>query len=166
MLTTHESNLSCNKSACCKLREYWLQRSNAIHAVTSLAARRVCLGPVKRATLYRFYRKSRTTLDLLQHICATWKNLICCKTGLNVVSKTRNIAFDSFRCHVVKQVARFCYFSWTNLLPRVSLLSRDGKNGETLERDCINYIHIEPRADYIFNLKYCYFVIVYMFCIS
>ena len=118
-----------------------------------------------------FIAKSRTTLDFLQHICATCKNLICCKTGLNVASKTRNIAFDSLRCNVVKQVARFyCPFdrnvSWTNLVPRVSLLPRDGKNGETLERDCRNYLHIEPRADYIFNLKYCYFVIVYMFCIS
>ena len=131
-------------------------------SITSLPARQVFLGPVKRARCTGFVAKSRTTLDFLQHICATCKNLICCKTGLT---------FDSFCSNVVKQVARFCCpfdrnFSWANLVPRVSLLSRDGKNGETLERDCRNYIHIEPRADYIFNLKYCYFVIVYMFCIS
>ena len=79
-----------------------------------------------------------------------------------MASKTRNIAFDSFRCNVVKQVARFCCFSWTNLVPRVSLLSRDGKNGETLERDCRNYLHIEPaRIISVFNLK----ILLFRYCI-
>ena len=46
--------------------------------------------------MYRFCRKkSRTTLYFLQQIFATCSNLICCKTGLNMVSKTRNIAANT-----------------------------------------------------------------------
>ena len=35
--TTHESNLSCNKSGCCKLCEYWLLIGLNYTGVTSLA---------------------------------------------------------------------------------------------------------------------------------
>ena len=47
---------------------------------------------VKRATCTDFVAKSRTNLYLLQQMLATCNNLICCKTGLNVASKTRDIA--------------------------------------------------------------------------
>ena len=46
----------------------------------------------KRATCTDFVAKSRTNLYLLQQMLATCNNLICCKTGLNVASKTRDIA--------------------------------------------------------------------------
>ena len=65
---------------------------------TSLCAKQVCLGPVKRAiyTLTDFVAKSRTTLYFQQQLFATYNNLICCKTALNVGFKTRNIAFQLF----------------------------------------------------------------------
>ena len=56
--------------------------------VTQVAAKQVCLGRVKRATFTEFVAESRTTLYFLQQIFATCNNLICCKTGLNVGSKT------------------------------------------------------------------------------
>ena len=64
--------------------------------VTSLAAQPVCLGPVKRASCADFVLKSRTTLyrHFLQQIFEKRANLSCCKTGLNVVRKTRNVAIQ------------------------------------------------------------------------
>ena len=64
--------------------------------VTSLAAQPVCLGPVKRASCADFVLKSRTTLyrHFLQQIFEKRANLSCCKTGLNVASKTRNVAIQ------------------------------------------------------------------------
>ena len=68
--------------------------------VTSLAAKQVCLGAVKRATCTDFVAKSKSTLCFLQQLFATCNNLCCCKTGLNVGGKTRNIVI-----HVVVEIA-------------------------------------------------------------
>ena len=61
-------NLSRNKSGCCKLRSYWILTEKnyagvALYMrVTLLAAKHVCLGPVKLATCTDSLAKSRTTL--------------------------------------------------------------------------------------------------------
>ena len=52
--TTHESNLSCNKSGCCKLCEYWLLIGLNYTGVASLAPKQVCFGLVKRRTFTDF----------------------------------------------------------------------------------------------------------------
>ena len=83
---------------CCKLREYWLLIGQDYAGVTSyarftpLAAREVCLGSIKRATCADFVAKIRSTLYFVQKRFATYYNLTCCETGLNVGGKTRNIA--------------------------------------------------------------------------
>ena len=41
-------------------------------------------------------------------IHATWNNLICCRTGLNVGGKRATLHFNSFCSNVAKQGARFC----------------------------------------------------------
>jgi len=41
-------------------------------------------------------------------IHATCNNLVCCKTGLNVLLKRATFLFNSFCSNVAKQVARFC----------------------------------------------------------
>ena len=70
------SNLSCNKSGCCKLREYWLLIGKnyaglALYTwVSSFATKQVCLGPVNRATYTDFVAKSRTTLYFLKQLLA------------------------------------------------------------------------------------------------
>ena len=67
-LTTHESNLSCNKSGCWKLREYWLLIGwnyaglTPCTGVMSLAEKKLALWSVKLATCTDFVAKSRTTL--------------------------------------------------------------------------------------------------------
>ena len=67
---------SCNKSGCCKLREYWLPIGKnyaevALYTwVSSFATKQVCLGPVNRATYTDFVAKSRTTLYFLQQLLA------------------------------------------------------------------------------------------------
>ena len=78
------SNLSCNKSGFCKLREYWLLIGKnyagvALYTwVASFATKQVCLGPVYRATYTDFVAKSRTTLCFLQQLLAiyllAWEN--------------------------------------------------------------------------------------------
>ena len=75
---------SCNKSGCCKLREYWLLIGKnyaevALYKwVSSFATKQVCLGPVNRATYTDFVAKSRTTLYFLQQLLAryllAWEN--------------------------------------------------------------------------------------------
>ena len=51
-------------------------------------------GLIKRATCTTCVAKRRTTLYFLQQLFATRNNLICCKTGLNVGGKTRNIVIQ------------------------------------------------------------------------
>ena len=75
-------------------RLYYAGVSHTIRerCVTCCAAKKVCLGLVKRATCTDFVAKSRTALYFLVQLSATCNNLICCKTGLICGSKTRNIA--------------------------------------------------------------------------
>ena len=75
---------SCNKSGCCKLREYWLLIGKnyaevALYTwVSSFATKQVCLGRVNRSTYTDFVAKSRTTLYFLQQLLAiyllAWEN--------------------------------------------------------------------------------------------
>ena len=60
----------------------------------SLAAKQVCLGPVKHATSTDFVVKSRTTFYFLQQLFENCNKLICCKTGLIVGGKMHNIAIQ------------------------------------------------------------------------
>ena len=107
------SNLSCNESGCCKLREYWLliwqnYAGLALYTgVTSLSANQVCLKPVKRATCTEFVAKSRTTRYFLQPLFASCSNPICFKTGLVWVVKRATSLFNWLCSNVAKQVARF-----------------------------------------------------------
>ena len=99
-LTTHESNLSCNKSGCWKLREYWLLIGwnyaglTPCTGVMSLAEKKLALWSVKLATCTDFVAKSRTTLDFLRQIFTTCNDLNCSKTCVKVASKTPNIAIQ------------------------------------------------------------------------
>ena len=94
------SNLSCNKSVYCLFCTYlnsdWmkLHRVTPYTGVMSLAAKKVCLEPVKRATSRDFVAKSTTTFYFLQQLFAHYDNLICPKTGLKVGSKMHNFAFQ------------------------------------------------------------------------
>ena len=99
-LTTHESNLSCNKSGCWKLREYWLLIGwnyaglTPCTGVMSLAEKKLALWSVKLATCTDFVAKSRTTLYFLRQIFTTCNDLNCSKTCVKVASKTPNIAIQ------------------------------------------------------------------------
>ena len=110
------SNLSCNKSGRCKLREYWLligsnyAEVTPYTGVTSLAAQQVCLGPVKRASCTDFVPKSRTTLyrHFLQQIFATCLTWVVARQVWTWLAKRATSLFNSFCGNVAKQVARFC----------------------------------------------------------
>ena len=90
-----------------------LRRSHAIHGsyITSCTTSLPWAG--KTRIMCRFVLKSRTTLyrHFLQQIFEKRANLSCCKTGLNVASKTRNVA--------IQLVLRQCWKtrSCTFLLP-------------------------------------------------
>ena len=79
-----------------KLREYCLllgwNYAGVIPytGVTPLAAKQVCLGPVKRTTCTDSVPRSITTLHFLQQLFATCDNLIRCKIVLNVGGKTQH----------------------------------------------------------------------------
>ena len=64
---------SCNKSGCCKLREYWLLIGWNKAEVTPYTgvAKQVCHGPFKRASCTNFGAKCRATLLA----ATTFKNL-------------------------------------------------------------------------------------------
>ena len=74
--------------------DFWLDKTTPYTGVTSLAAKQVFLGLGKRPKRTDFVARGRTTLYLPQQLFAIFNHLICCKTGLNDASKTRNIAFQ------------------------------------------------------------------------
>ena len=76
------SNLSCNKSGCCKLREYchliWQNYAviTPYTGVTSLAAKQVCLGAVKHATGTDVCAKrSYSLLSATTRLIRGWQNM-------------------------------------------------------------------------------------------
>ena len=87
---------------------------------TSLAAKQVCLGLVKRATWTGFVANIRTSSYSLQQLFATGNKLICCMTSGK--TRERKSLFKSLCSNVEKQVARSCCpFSHT-LTPTLILL--------------------------------------------
>ena len=92
--TTHVQTFHDKRS--CKLREYWLldviiRLSRLIRAFCHLLQNKFALG---KRNIYKFSCKKSTTLCFLQQLFATWKNLNCCKRGLNPSGKTHNITFQ------------------------------------------------------------------------
>ena len=91
--TTHESNLSRNKSGC--LQVAWIltfdwikfRGRHAIHGSYVTCCKTSLPWAGKTRNMFRLCCKSRTTLYFLQQIFATCNNLICCKTGLNVTTQ-------------------------------------------------------------------------------
>ena len=73
-----------------------------------LLQKQVWQGPEKSETCTDFVTKSRTTLNFLQQLFATFNNLISCKTGLNVGGKRATPLFNLFCSNDAKQAARFC----------------------------------------------------------
>ena len=73
---------------------------------TSLAAKQVCLGLVKRATWTGFVANIKTSSSPLQQLFATCNRLICCMTSGK--TRERKSLFKSFCSNVEKQVARSC----------------------------------------------------------
>ena len=112
--TTHVQTCLAANQGCNKLREYWpligwnYAGVTPYTGYTSLCAKQVCLGPVKRATCTDFVAKGGTTVYFQQQLFLTCNNLICCETDLNADFKTCNIAFQLFCCNVAKQFAPFC----------------------------------------------------------
>ena len=88
----------CGKEMPSKPPGFWLdkfkQESRHTRELRHSAVKQVCLGSVKHATSTAdFVAKSRTTV-CNKCVCASCNNLTCCKTGLNVTSKTCNIAIQ------------------------------------------------------------------------
>ena len=75
--------LSCNKSGCCKLLEYWrwlykiAQKSHHTRELRHVAAKQVSLVPLERTTCTDFVAGSSEYLSFQQQIFAS-----CNKTGL------------------------------------------------------------------------------------
>ena len=65
-------------------------------------------------------------------------NLICCKKGLNVVGKTRNMTFDTFCSNVPKQVARFCCRCYDSLRKFIFFLSTAFSSSHSTRQRRIN----------------------------
>ena len=78
--------------------------SHPIHRrVTSLVAKQVCLGPLKRATCTDFVTKSRTSLYFLQQLSITFHD------GFDAwVVKRATPLLNSFCSNIAKQVT--CFF--------------------------------------------------------
>ena len=72
--------------ACCVNTVFWLDKitpeSRHTQDFTSLVAKQVCLGSVKRETCTYFFAKHRTSLLFLQKLFSKRNNLFCCKKGL------------------------------------------------------------------------------------
>ena len=78
--------------------------SHAIHGrVTSLVAKQVCLGPLKRATRTDFVTKSRTNLYFLQQLSTTSQD----RFDAWVIKRAISL-LNSFCSNIVKQVT--CFF--------------------------------------------------------
>ena len=96
------SNLSCNKLVYCWLRkvvaesidQFYLLQKN-LHILRILPAQGKCAwqNVTKRPSIAWLPRNCTQSEVSIHAIC---KNLICCKTGLNVGSRTRNASF--FAC--------------------------------------------------------------------
>ena len=91
--TAHEANLSCNKSAYCRLRKVESSSTFCKRICTSCEfyrpkAKAFCSkkrnSHVKRDSPVIFFQSE-------SNMHATWTNLICCETGLNVGGKIRNV---------------------------------------------------------------------------
>ena len=105
------TNQTCVAS--CINADFWLDkmsRSHTIHGgATSLVAKQVCLGPLKRATCTDFVAKSRTSLYLLQQLSTTFQD----RFDSWVVKRATSL-LNSFCSKVSKQVSRFsCSFCRT-----------------------------------------------------
>ena len=72
--------------ACCVNTVFWLDKitpeSRHTQDFTSLVAKQVCLGSVKRETCTYFFAEHRTSLLFLQKPFSKRYNLFCCKKGL------------------------------------------------------------------------------------
>ena len=86
----------CGRPVALTLTSDWikLRGSHGIHGSCVTCCKKVCLGPVKRATCTDFVAKNRTTLYFPQQLFAACNNLICCKTGWNLGGKTHNNVFQ------------------------------------------------------------------------
>ena len=90
------SNLFCNKSGCCKLREYWLdeitRESRHRRKLCHLLQNRSLSWAGKTRNMYRFCCKK---VELLATFCTIFSQPATNRfSGLNVDGKTRNITFQ------------------------------------------------------------------------
>ena len=81
--TTHWLKLSFNKSGCSKICTWYVARFTGPKQTCFTASD---VNPVYGVTPTKFY-------PIRSQYSTTCKNLICCKTGLNVGGKTCNVAF-------------------------------------------------------------------------
>ena len=97
--------LSCNKSGCSKLRQYWLligwnySGVKSYTWVASLVAKQVYLEPEERAT----WIDSVLKVELLSSFCKSFGN----RFKLWVVKRATSL-LNSFCNNVTKQIACFC----------------------------------------------------------
>ena len=121
------SNLSCNKSGSCKLREYWLIGWNyaGVTPYVSLVAKQI------------WKRASGTTLYILRKLWSTCNNLVVTKQQWTWVVKRATSLFNSFCSNVAKQRNVFLL----SVLPYLWSLPQPVMSNQFLVR--LNYLWID-----------------------
>ena len=82
------------KICCRKYRLVLLFATKSVHFVGFTSQRKLVWQKVKKLPSIAWLSRNCTQSEVSIH--AICKNLICCKTGLNVGSRTRNVSFFTF----------------------------------------------------------------------
>ena len=123
-------NLSCNKSV---NTDFWLDTRHT-RELRHLLRNQFPLGRYNTHLVEMLLHKVK--VSFLQQFFATWNNLICRETGLNIGGKTRNIAFQL----VLQQVKKLLCMAW---LPRYFIQSE-----VSIYATCWNFYLLQDRFEW------------------